>query len=379
VASAAGDLTSLYEVSEADIMAAEATLVEALEQQESAHNTWVRLADCETSESGVVTCVPSDGDRMEAATEDVRAAEAQVAIAQAQLNAARDPDANDIASAEASLAAAVAQVNAARARHEALLLGATDAEIAAAEADLASAKASMTSLLEGPSDTDIAVYQIRLAQAEISLQEARNALGDATLVAPFDGVVTAVHVSQGEQASGVAVEMVDTSSFELVLEADEVDIGQLEVGQTALVTLETWPDAEIDCVVSTIAPSATESGNGVTSYEVRLALDQTELPIRVGMTANAAVVTDHREGVLLVPNAAITADRQAGTYMVNLVSTDAGGTSTIDAVEVTVGLKDDEYTEVTSGLTEGDEVLLGELISAPVDDGGFRPGRGLRG
>jgi multidrug efflux pump subunit AcrA (membrane-fusion protein) len=80
-----------------------------------------------------------------------------------------------------------------------------------------------------------------------------------------------------------------------------------------------------------------------------------------GMTANAELVTADRENVLLVPNAALTADRQAGTYTVNLVTGEADGEPVIKEVPVTVGLRDQGFTQIISGLAEGDRVLIGEL------------------
>ena len=142
----------------------------------------------------------------------------------------------------------------------------------------------------------------------------------------------------------------------------------------AVVTLETWPDVEIDGLITAIAPSASDSGSGVVSYEVHLGLGETDLPVLVGMTANADLVTARREGVLLVPNAAITADRKAGTYTVNLVHTEPDGTKTVRPVDVTVGLKDVVYTQIIDGLVEGDVVLLGQL-SAPTQQD-FGPGQG---
>jgi multidrug efflux pump subunit AcrA (membrane-fusion protein) len=89
------------------------------------------------------------------------------------------------------------------------------------------------------------------------------------------------------------------------------------------------------------------------------------------MTANADLISDVGENVLLVPNAAVTADRQKGTYSVNLVGTAEDGSRTTTVVEITIGLKDDEFTQIVSGLDEGDVVLLGSF-SAPIQT--FGPG-----
>ncbi|MCA9956712.1 MAG: hypothetical protein KC434_18410, partial [Anaerolineales bacterium] len=106
-------------------------------------------------------------------------------------------------------------------------------------------------------------------------------------------------------------------------------------------------------------------GSGLVTYAVYLALGDTNLPIRVGMTANANLITAQRSDVLLVPNRAITQDRAADKFFV----TRADG----EVIEVTIGLRDDEYTQITSGLTAGDELLIETAV--PVDDL-FTPGNG---
>jgi len=371
--SGSGQVQAATEVSEADILAAEANLNSALEQQEAAHNAWVRLADCGVNESGVHECLPSDNPQMDGANQNVQTAAAQVAIAQARLEELRNPDANNVASSRAGLAGSTAQYDAAVARHEALLLGASEAEIAAAEADLAGAQASLATLLAGPSESNITIYEIRLAQARTALQEALNNLADATLTAPFDGTITAVNVSEGELASGLVATIVDRSSLEVVLNVDEIDVGRLALDQPALVIMETWPEVKIESFVTAIAPVASVSGNGIVSYDVSLSLQESSLPILVGMTANADLVTANREEVLLVPNAAITADRENGTFTVNLVRTEADGARSTVPVEVTVGLKDKDYTQIIDGLVEGDVVVVG-TFAAPTQTFGFGPG-----
>ena len=88
------------------------------------------------------------------------------------------------------------------------------------------------------------------------------------------------------------------------------------------------------------------------------------------MTADARLITAEHENVLLVPNAAIMADRQAGTYTVNLVTDESNGEPVTEQVAVTIGPRDADHTEITGGLSEGDRVAIGEL-EAPSQ--GFGP------
>jgi HlyD family secretion protein len=221
-------------------------------------------------------------------------------------------------------------------------------------------------LQRGPSEAQITQAQVAVEQAQIALDRAKLNMAQATLVAPFDGMVTAVHVSAGELASGVLIEMVADDSLEVVLSVDEVDVGEIAVGQTAVLTLEAWPNNEIYGKVRTIAPKATNDNSGLVSYNVYLTMDETDLPILNGMTANANLVTANRENVLLVPNAAIEVDRANGTYNVNRAVHNADGSTTTETVAVTIGLRDNQFTQIVSGLNEDDEVAIGRM--APVEE-----------
>ncbi|MCB8929001.1 MAG: efflux RND transporter periplasmic adaptor subunit [Ardenticatenaceae bacterium] len=293
-------------------------------------------------------------------------ANAELQAAQETLNELLNGDPNSIAAAQASVSLASASLKTAELRLQQVQEGASDVQIAQAEATLASAEATLDRLVRGASDEQIAIAEAQLIQAQTNLARAEQNLANATLTAPYAGVITAVNVSIGEQASGVVVEMFNPDSLELVLDVDEVDISNIILDQQAVITLETWPDEEIEATVVSIAPRNTASqGSGLVTYAVYLALGDTNLPIRVGMTANANLITAQRSDVLLVPNRAITQDRAADKFYV----TRADG----EVIEVTIGLRDDEYTQITSGLTAGDELLIETAV--PVDDL-FTPGNG---
>jgi len=285
-----------------------------------------------------------------------RSAQAQVAQAEANLAQLTEEETVQIANARAQLAQAQANL--------AALTEEKTTQIANARDQLAQAEANLAPLLEGASDEKLSIAEAQVQQAQIALEDAQDRQADARLIAPSDGVVTAVHVAVGEWASGLAVELVDTSSLEVVLDADEVDMGAIALGQPAAVTLEAWPDQELDGQVISIAPKA-KDGTEIVTYEVHLSIEAGELPVRTGMTANAELVTADLQNVLLVLNRAIIADRKAGKYYVNQMQDEE-----TTQVEVRIGLRDSAHTEIIDGLNEGDELVIGEdreldLMSGP--------------
>jgi HlyD family secretion protein len=312
----------------------------------------------------------------ESARANALQANANLAAAQEAYDRLVSGDANTIAGSQASVSVAVANRDAAQAKLALLQQGAAEADIAAAEAQVAQAEANLDKLQRGPSEAQMTQAQVAVELAQIALDRAKLNLAQAMLVAPFAGTVTAVHVSAGESATGVLVEMVADDSLEVVLSVDEVDVGTIAVGQTAVLTLEAWPNDGINGEVRRIAPKATNDNSGLVSYDVYLTMDATDLPVLNGMTANANLVTARRDGVLLVPNAAIEVDRASGTYSVNVVQRDAEGNVTTETVNVTIGLRDNQFTQIVDGLNEGDEVAIGSIVAPQLDFSGPFGGRG---
>lgn len=352
--------------SEAEIATAQADLIAAIGQQESTQELYDNLLKCfsfEVPGGGKREICPGLGAPEEQTRFNLEAAKAGVTSAQAQLDTLlAGPDADAVAIAQAGLAATQAQLEAAQANHELLLKGASEAQVAAAEASLAQAQANLEALQNGPDEAQVTAAETSVEQAQINLERAQHNLAEATLVAPFGGIITAVHVNIGEFANGAAVEMVDSEDLEVVLDVDEADIGRISIDQPAVITLESFPQAELAGRVVSITPEAKNDNSALVTYEVHLTLDKTDLTVRVGMTADADLLTDDRQNALLLPNQAINADRNTNTYSVNLVKIAEDGGQSVEEVQVTIGLRDGRFTQITSGLQEGDQVLVGDNL-----------------
>lgn len=351
VASAAASLGSAQDtIKESQILAAEAALLSAQKQLDDAREV-------------------DEENPTEATYEALYAAYEAVASAQADLDTLQEGP--DTTSAQGNLNAAAANLAGSQANFNIAVSGATEAQIAASRAQLAQAQATLDKLVDGPTAEETAVAEANVIQSQLSVQDAQDALAAAAITAPFAGVVTAVHVNVGEVASGVVVEMVDSSSLQVVLQVDEVDVGDLSIGQPATVALATWPDTKLTSEIITIAPSAQiAAGSALITYDVYLSLGATDLPVRVGMTADANLITAAYTDTLLVPNRAINADREKGTYSVNLVVGE-----TVQKAPVTIGARDDKNTQITGGLNAGDEILIGNDLPTL----SFGPGQGNDG
>ena len=188
--------------------------------------------------------------------------------------------------ANASQAAAEAQLAQAQISREPQLRAA-EAAVAAARAQVEIAKAQLAQLLAGTSDAQIAVAQASVDQAQVALDSVRLTLGRAELRAPFAGVVGSVSADQGASAGPQvpAITLVNDTRFSIESDVDEADIGWLDVGQDVKITLDAFPGRGLTGRVAAILPSASQDV-GIVSYRVLIAIDQTDLPLRGGMTAD---------------------------------------------------------------------------------------------
>ena len=214
------------------------------------------------------------------------------------------------------------------------------------EAAYNQALANLNGKVDAPREVDLAPLRAALAQAQANY-------GKAILRAPIDGVVSKVNKKVGEQVSSadIAIEMI-TPHFEVEVDIPETDVAKLNVGDAVVITLDAFgDDTKFGGKVMSIDPASTDIQD-VVYYKVKVSLDETDKPIKTGMTANVTVATEKRVGVLFIPSRAVRTNSEK--YIKLLVG------KTVKDVPVTLGLKaDDGKVEVTAGLNEGDVVIVG--------------------
>jgi HlyD family secretion protein len=251
--------------------------------------------------------------------------------------------------AQATMAAQIAEL-----QYQNVKRGGTEAQKAAARTQLAQAQAQLQRLLGNDLTRSLAAAQLK--QAELNLEAAKQRLTDAVLSSPIDGTVAQLNVKVGEQVGAGALRpaavVSDLSSFHIDVGIDENSIGALKEQQPVVITVDALPDEVLTGRVDYIAPTATDSA-GVVTYKVIIGLDPTNLPVRGGMSANADVITEVRDNVLIVPNWTIRIDRQTGKSYVYVQRGDK-----IEEIEIITGLRNANESEVVSGLNEGDVLVV---------------------
>jgi RND family efflux transporter MFP subunit len=228
-----------------------------------------------------------------------------------------------------------------------------DTGIKSAYASLVQAQANLDSLVN-PSERTLTTAKVQLEQAKLDLEEAKQQIEEAKIIAPFDGIVTAVNPVVGGPGSGsTTISLADISQYHVDVLIDETEISQLKTSQKAEITFDALTNVTVTGAIARIDPAGTVS-NGVVNYTVRINLDPTEAALRTDMTANAHVILDTHSNVLAVPGGAIRQDSTG--YYVNVVGTEG----TAERVDVTTGYTDGDLTEVAGNLQAGQQVYISE-------------------
>jgi len=203
----------------------------------------------------------------------------------------------------------------------------------------------------------------RVAAAKASLDRAEETLSYATIRAPFSGIVLTRPTEVGDAVSsilnlGSAATLImtlgDVSSVYIKGDVDEADIGKASCGQRVRTKVESFPNESFEGVVKRIDPMGKELNN-VTTFEVRVTISNPQGKLRANMTANAEIVLEERNNVLLIPEAALVYDKDKNASVQIL---DARTKEGWRKVPLKIGISNGQRTEVAQGISEGDKLVL---------------------
>ena len=251
------------------------------------------------------------------------------------------------------------------------------AKIAKANRSSAYAKYNQTKSDSRSDSYDIRIQAAAVTQAKENYQEALDNLEQATLKSPIVGTVLAINASVGEQVAGTGssgaggqstsgtgqtsssatssssnnfMVIGDLSKLQVEASVDQVDIPKIAKDQNITITLDAMSGTEFKGKVVNIDPIANNTQDVIT-YNIKTSIESPDPKIQLGMTADLKIDLGEHKDALLVPNLAVRS--QDGSKVVQKM---IDGTPTDVTVEV--GLSDEENTEITSGLLEGDEIVV---------------------
>jgi HlyD family secretion protein len=205
--------------------------------------------------------------------------------------------------------------------------------------------------------------QAQVSQAKAQLAEKEEELRNSTIVSPIDGTVLSRDVEVGSAVSSILVlgssatlvmTLGDTREVYVKGKVDESDIGKVDMGREARIKVESYKDRTFLGKVTKISPLGVEKDN-VTTFEVRVSIDNAKGELKSQMTANAEIILEEHKGVLMIPEASLIYDKDRKS---SVEIPDPSSKNGKKKVPVTVGISNGSKTELLSGLKEQQQVIL---------------------
>ena len=205
--------------------------------------------------------------------------------------------------------------------------------------------------------------QAQVQQSKSSLKQLEEQLSYTTITSPMDGVILSRDVEKGDAVSSILV-LGSTATLVMTIgdvhqvyvqgKVDESDIGKVYLGQPARIKVESFKDKTFLGKVTRIAPLGVEKDN-VTTFEVRVSIDNPGGELKANMTANAEILLEEHKNVLTVPEQAVLYDKDRNA---SVEIPDPNEKKGRRAVPIKAGISNGTKTEVLSGLKSGDTVIL---------------------
>ena len=223
----------------------------------------------------------------------------------------------------------------------------------------------------GVKPIDLQISENALQKKESALLDLKKNLSDYVIRAPFAGIVAKVSVKVGDSVSGgTSVFTLITKQKQANISLNEVDAAKISTGDKVTVTLDAVEGLSLTGEVSEI-DAVGSVAQGVVSYNVTITFDTQDERVKPGMSVSASIITEVKADALVVPNGALKS--QGALSYVEMFKTPviqadeaSGITSSVPPIRqpVSTGLSNDTSTEVTSGLTEGDQIVVRTITSS---------------
>jgi len=208
----------------------------------------------------------------------------------------------------------------------------------------------------GPTPAAIAVAQAQVRAAQAAYNTILTQINNQKIIAPVAGTITQVNAEKGEQSSSAnpIVQLHSDAQYEINADIAETDIEKIKVGDKTLITFDALTKQDkFNGTVTFIDPAATVI-QGVVYYKTKVIVDDIDNRIKPGMTANIEIITAEKSQVLSIPNQSIKyVDNQT---VADVLINEAQNKT--DTKPVVTGIRGNTHTEIVSGLSESDQVIV---------------------
>ena len=274
---------------------------------------------------------------------------------------------------------------------------------------LTAAQNSQTTINDDPNSTDdqkaeaaqkvtsattaVTVAGINLQSAESSYNSSKKTAGERIVKATIDGTITSVNVTNGDSVGGsggssqsssnsnssssstgsstsssAAIVINDLGSLQASIMLNEVDAVQVKINQSVSMTFDAIDDLTLTGKITTLSVTGSES-SGVVSYPATISFDLIDSRLKPSMSVTATITTEIKQDVLTVPNSAV---KGSGTESYVLLMKDGSPIKT----SVTIGIANDSYTEIVSGLSENDTVVTQTITNSSMSSSSTKSSSG---
>ncbi|STO54024.1 macrolide transporter subunit, membrane fusion protein (MFP) component [Canicola haemoglobinophilus] len=219
-------------------------------------------------------------------------------------------------------------------------------------------------------EAEIQAIQASIKQAEIDVNNAKTNLAYTKILSPISGTIISIPVSEGQtvnanQTTPTIVQVANLQKLLIKLEISEGDISKVRSGMKVKFSTLAEPDTFYQGVISSVDPAPTTltdneysesiSDTKAIYYYANVIIDNQDQKLRLGMTTQNTISITEVQNALVIPT--ITLQKQNHAYFVNVLNND----NQVEQREVEIGLNDDTYSEILSGLKEGEKVISSQL------------------
>ena len=233
-------------------------------------------------------------------------------------------------------------------------INSAQADVATAEANLQKKQDELALKKAGPTQENINLYSAKIKQAQANISLSQNKISEAILRSPAKGKIAGINKRAGEtvQPTDSIISFLAEGPFQIEVDIYEEDIIDVKIDNFVRINLPAFPNQTFSGRVISIDP-AEKLIDGVVYYEVNIIFETFSENIKPGMTADIVIETAKKENVLVIPKASLK--KINGDKIVRVLEKNQ-----VQEKKITIGLEGEEYIEVISGLTEGEQVIISE-------------------